>query len=201
MISPIKRLAVLASGSGTNAQNIMETALGLNELEVALLITDNPQAKAIERAEKFNVPSFVIEKRGRREEHEEAILKMLTDFRVDWILLAGYMRILSQEFLSEWYDSKLGINRVVNIHPSLLPDYPGLNSYERAFADGVKKYGCSLHFVDSGIDTGEIIEQLSLTRIKTDSIEQFKQKGMALEYVVYSKFLKDLAGGKYEECC
>ncbi|EQC51623.1 formyltransferase family protein, partial [Bacteriovorax sp. DB6_IX] len=129
------RFAIFASGNGSNAQNIIEYLRGSRSLEVSIVITDNPDAYVIQRCLHLGVDYKVIpfSKEKGKAIHESEIIEVLKTYHVKWILLAGYMRILSSQFLSLFHDGSLSEARVVNIHPSLLPQYPGLNSYERAF--------------------------------------------------------------------
>lgn len=186
------RFAIFASGNGSNAQNIIEYLRGSYSLEVAIVIIDNPDAYVIQRCLHLGVDYKVIpfSKEKGKAIHESEIIEVLKTYHVKWILLAGYMRILSSQFLSSFHDGSLSEARVVNIHPSLLPLYPGLNSYERAFEDKVTEAGVTIHFVDSGIDTGNIILQRKFRTEGLNNIEDFKKTGFENEFLAYREFLE-----------
>lgn len=198
------KIAIMASGSGTNAENIMEYAKDHSSLEVACIITDKFDAGVIDRAKNFDVPVVVIplqkgderDKSFHRMMQEIEIIKVLRMYDVEWICLAGYMRILSKQFLNHFYDQDLDRARVINVHPSLLPDFPGINSYKRAFEAEVDKGGVTIHFVDEGMDTGSHIVQKSFPRDKGDDLDSFVKKGMELEYKMYREVLGRLTENK-----
>jgi phosphoribosylglycinamide formyltransferase-1 len=169
------------------------------DIDIALVLTDQPKAGVIERAKKFGTPCEVIAKPkgASKEDHEKAILDTLALNGVEWIFLAGYMRILSPAFLRKFYDDKLGVNRVVNIHPSLLPAFPGTDSYLQAYNTGVKIAGVTLHFVDESIDGGPIILQRSFDRDENEEFDEFRARGMRLEYEIYAEFLCHLIAGTW----
>lgn len=194
----IVRGAVFASGNGTNAENILRHAEKYPGLQVMLILTDQPYAGVIERAKKFTTSCEVVPRKQGMDKaaHEAAILETLKKHNVDWIFLAGYMRILSPEFLRNFHDEKLGVNRVVNIHPSLLPAFPGADSYLQAYNAGVKIAGVTLHFVDEGVDTGPIILQRAFEREEEESFDAFRARGMQLEYEIYAEFLQHLTEGE-----
>ncbi|MEZ0261437.1 MAG: phosphoribosylglycinamide formyltransferase [Alphaproteobacteria bacterium] len=197
--SPI-RAAVFASGNGTNAENILTHCKKLDGIEAILVLTDQPYAGVIERAKKFGTECEVVQRKQgiSKEDHEKAITDVLKKHKVDWIFLAGYMRILSPDFVKGFHDEALGINRIVNIHPSLLPAFPGTDSYLQAFNAGVKISGVTLHFVDDGVDTGPIILQRAFERAEDEEpFEKFRARGMALEYEIYAEFLKHLIDGTW----
>lgn len=191
--------AVFASGSGTNAENILRHCKELTGIDALLVLTDQPYAGVIERAKKFDTPCEVVmrQKGMEKEQHEKAILDVLSTRGIDWIFLAGYMRILSPEFLKSFHDEKLGVNRVVNIHPSLLPAFPGMDSYLQAYNAGVKISGVTLHFVDEGVDSGPIILQRAFEREENEEFDSFRARGMKLEYEIYAEFLKHLIDGTW----
>ena len=196
---PVIRAAVFASGSGTNAENILRHCKELDGIEAIMVLTDQPYAGVIERAKKFGITCEIVPRaKGMdKDAHEKAILDVLKKDQVDWIFLAGYMRILSPEFLKTFRDEKLGVNRVVNIHPSLLPAFPGMDSYLQAFNAGVKIAGVTLHFVDEGVDSGPIILQRAFERDENEEFDNFRKRGMELEYEIYAEFLKHLIGGTW----
>jgi len=147
------RLAVFASGRGTNLEALLEAFPQGHPLgEVVLVVSDNPEAFALERAKRRGVEAQVLPWRGRRA-FEEGALALLAERGVDAVLLAGFMRLLSPRFVVPWY------GRLLNLHPSLLPDYPGLRVHERVLAAGERETGSTVHFVDQGMDTGPILLQ------------------------------------------
>ncbi len=193
MILESIKIAVLASGNGTNAQNIFRVAKGKG-INIQSLVCDCPGARVIGRAKTFQVPVHLIPFDGSRISHEKEIMNIVEG--VDWIFLAGYMRILSSEFVGAFFDKELGHSRIVNVHPSLLPKYPGLNSYKRAFDAGDFDYGVTLHFVDDGVDSGKIIDQIKLVRQEGDDLDEFIERGMKAEYQLYENFMLELVQGE-----
>lgn len=155
-----------------------------DRLQIACLICDKPGAGVIKRAETAGIPAHVIPKTGTKAAHETEILAVLSDYKIDWILLAGYMRILGHDLLSAFYDPVLGENRVINIHPSLLPAFRGKDAYERSFDSG-QNSGITIHFVNDQIDEGRIILQAGFPRKAEDRFEDFQKRGMELEYQLY----------------
>ena len=189
--------AVFASGNGSNAENILRFAQNSGgRLSIPLLICDKEGAGVLARAEKLGVPRAVIpvEGKGReaRRAQEDKILALLAKQGIKWAFLAGYMQIISPEFLKFFADETLGVNRVVNIHPSLLPQFPGKDGYGDAWNAGVKKSGVTLHYVDEGVDTGPVIAQKTFDRRDDDTLETFRARGMELEYQIYTEFLASL---------
>ena len=150
------RLAVFASGNGSNFQAIVDAVqMGHLHAEVALLVCDKPQAKVVERARQAGVPVFVFQAKlyARREDYELQILQRLEECGVELIVLAGYMRLITNVLVEPWY------GRMINIHPALLPAFPGVNGIGQALQYGVKVTGVTVHFVDGGMDSGPIIAQ------------------------------------------
>lgn len=168
---------ILVSGAGTNARALMERARQKPDLiEVKALISDREGAGALKIAEEFGVPAHVIPS-----SEESRLLDLLAETGAHWACLAGYKRLVSQAFLDFFSAGGGGFARVLNVHPSLLPAYPGLRGYERAFKDGVKVSGVTVHLVDSGLDTGLAVLQESFTREEGDTLESFEAKGRAIE--------------------
>ena len=165
---------------------------------MACLVADDPRALVLERAKEWNLPYYCIESRGMdRKGHEEKVVQVLQSHHVDWVFLAGYKRILSGYFLSHFIEAEGKHSRVVNIHPSLLPEFPGLNAYERAFEAGKNFSGVTVHFVDEGVDTGAIICQDHFPRKAEDTLEDFIERGLELEYRLYRRALQLIIDGKY----
>lgn len=194
--------AIFASGGGTNAANIMEYAADIpHDLRITRLVCDMPGAGVIEKAESRGVPVSVVpfERDGfdsvadAKRDHEARIMAALEDDRPDWIFLAGFMRILSPDFIA-----RFGAGRIVNIHPSLLPDFPGRDGYGDAFAAGVDESGVTVHFVDEGVDTGPVIVQKRFPRKPGDTLETFRKRGMELEYKAYREAIDMILRGEAE---
>jgi phosphoribosylglycinamide formyltransferase-1 len=151
------RVGVLASGEGTNLQALLDTVHG-REVEVVAVASDQPAARALERAHAAGVPSrvFVRSEFGARAERDAAIADWLVAERVELVVLAGYMALLDAGFVARFPD------RILNVHPALLPAFPGVRSVERAVEHGVKVFGVTVHLVDDGVDTGPIVLQRAL---------------------------------------
>ena len=195
------RGAILASGRGSNAANLVDFSQENScqgRLRIVCLVADNAQALVLERAKGWSLPSYCVPREGLdRKHHEEKILKILQSHDVGWVFLAGYKRILSGYFLSHFVGAEGKCSRVINVHPSLLPDFPGLNAYERAFEAGKNFSGVTVHFVDEGVDTGSIICQERFSRKEDDTLEGFIERGLALEYRLYREAIQKIIDGKY----
>jgi len=193
------RAAVFASGTGTNAENIIRSCQMLDGIDIALVVTNNPGAGVIARAENHSIPCAIIPRpqglppRDAKAAQEKEILAALAAAQIDWLLLAGFMQLFSADFLRHFYDAARGHNRVVNIHPSLLPDFAGKDSYHRAYDAGIKTHGVTLHYVDDGMDTGPVIAQASYARTADMDFAAFCAAGQQLEYKLYADFLRKLA--------
>ncbi|NPV79809.1 MAG: phosphoribosylglycinamide formyltransferase [Firmicutes bacterium] len=187
------RLGVLVSGRGSNLVAIMD-AIDRGELQaqVAIVISDKKQAPAIDRARERGVEAIVISPRDfpSREEHEKAILSALLARDVDLVILAGYMRILSKEFVSRFPQ------RILNIHPALLPAFPGINAQAQALNYGVKVSGCTVHFVDEGVDSGPIILQECCEVLEDDTPETLSARILQHEHAIYSKAIQLVIEGR-----
>ena len=193
------RGAILASGRGSNAANLIDFSSQEPRLSIVCLVTDNPGAQVLERAKNGNVPGYCISRKGMgRSEHERNILDKLESHKAEWVFLAGYMRILSGDFLRAFLAPHGKYSKVINIHPSLLPDLPGLNAYQRAFEEGRDFSGVTVHFVDEGVDTGRIICQERFKREESDTLEDFTQRGLALEHRLYRKAVQLILKGQHE---
>ena len=195
-------LAILASGSGTNALNLLSVARNLDGIKIVLLIVDQSKSPLLNIAKErypelpvmlIEEPSveFIQDSKGRKLHHEKAILKELQQHHVDWIFLAGYMRLLGETLLGAFTAN--GQSKIVNIHPSLLPAYPGLHAYERAFQANDVKAGVTIHLVDEGVDTGSILAQESFERKPSDTLKDFVERGKTLEWNLYAQILKELS--------
>jgi phosphoribosylglycinamide formyltransferase-1 len=173
------RLAVFASGNGSNFQAIVDAVQdGRLHAEVALLVCDKPQAKVVERARQAGVPVFVFEAKqyARREDYEAEIVRRLEECDVELIVLAGYMRLITSVLVEPWY------GRMINIHPALLPAFPGVNGIGQALEYGVKVTGVTVHFVDGGMDSGPIIAQTAVVVRDDDTAESLAVRMHAAEH-------------------
>lgn len=180
---------VLASGAGTNCAVLLEHARKFPQLlQAKAVISDRSGAPALDVAAKLGVETFVV---GHRE--EGPMVALLRKLQPRWACLAGYKRLVGNGFLEFFGDE--GFSRVLNVHPSLLPAYPGLNGYERAFKDGVKVSGVTVHLVDSGLDTGLPVLQESFERLEDDSLSSFMERGREIEHRLFPRALELAAGG------
>ena len=150
------RVGVLASGTGTNLQAILDRVHGHHGVEVVAVASDKPNAPALERAEYAGVPTGTFPMSGERADRDRAIADFLAGNETELVVLAGYMALLTPGFLQRFP------GRVINVHPALLPAFPGLRAIEQALDYGVKVFGVTVHFVDEGVDTGPIIAQRAL---------------------------------------
>ena len=180
------RLAVFASGSGSNFEAVAE-ALVESRHEIACLICDRADAYAFRRAEKFGIKSYHVTYKGReRSEAEKEIASILEKEGVDLIALAGFMRLLTPGLIDRYQ------GRIINIHPSLLPKYPGTHGIEESFKSTDSELGITIHRVDYGLDTGPVIMQKSFTRRGDESLEEIESMIHRLEHRNYPAVLLDL---------
>ncbi|PSL47042.1 formyltetrahydrofolate-dependent phosphoribosylglycinamide formyltransferase [Salsuginibacillus halophilus] len=178
------RFAILASGSGSNAEALMKAAeAGIIPAEAALVVTDKPNAGVCERAARYGVPvaAFQPKTYETKAAFEEAVVHELKQRDVDWLFLAGYMRIAGEVLLTAYP------GRMVNIHPSLLPAFPGKDAIGQAVAHGVKVSGATVHFVDAGIDTGPIIAQTPVPIDEGDTLTDVTARIQQAEHELYPK--------------
>ncbi|SKA06516.1 phosphoribosylglycinamide formyltransferase-1 [Pilibacter termitis] len=181
------RFAVFASGSGTNFEKIAQ-AVQQSKItgELAFLFCDKKNAFALKRAEKLGVPSiaFSIKEFENKKEYEREILRLLEKEQVDFIVLAGYMKIIGETLLHAFPQ------KILNIHPAYLPEFPGANGILDAWNEGVAQSGVTVHFVDEGIDTGQIIEQVRVPIMENDTIETFEERIHQAEYKLYPRVIQ-----------
>ncbi len=192
-ISKIINIAVLASGRGTNLQSIIDKiGSGYLNAKVAIVISDKQDAFALERAKKHKITTLFLDpkKATSREEYDKMVVKQLEKYKVDVVVLAGFMRLLSKYFVNAYR------NKLINIHPTLLPSFPGIHGYEDAWQYGVKISGCTVHFVDEGCDTGPIILQKFNPIKDDDTFESFKERGLKIEHEALPEALKLFCEGK-----
>jgi phosphoribosylglycinamide formyltransferase-1 len=188
------RLAILLSGRGSNFAAIHD-AIAARELdaEIVAVISNRPDAPGIARALELGYQADVINHRAfsNRAAHEEEVLRLLAEANPDFIVLAGYMRLLSANFIDAWR------NRIVNIHPSLLPSFPGVDAQAQAIAHGVKVSGCTVHFVDEGLDAGPIIVQRAVPVLDGDDAASLSARILEQEHGAYVEALQKLSGRRY----
>ena len=161
--------------------------------EIALVVSDQANAAGLQRADERGMKTVTIERDGRtREEHDRAIVAALQEHQVELVCLAGYMRLLSDYFIAAFR------NRILNIHPSLLPAFPGLNVHARVLEHGVKWGGCTVHFVDESLDGGPIIAQQIVPVCDDDTEETLAARVLEQEHQLYTEALALIVSGKYE---
>jgi phosphoribosylglycinamide formyltransferase 1 len=185
------RVAVLASGTGSNLQAILDQLHGRGAVEVVAVASDKPDAPALERAARAGVETAVFERGsyGDREARDLAIAAWLDEREVELVVLAGYMQLLSGCFLERF------AQRVINVHPALLPSFPGLAAVEQAIEHGVRVTGVTVHFVDEGVDTGPIIMQRPIELNYTRPIEQVEAEIHRVEHELLPRAIELLAAG------
>lgn len=191
------RLGVLASGRGTDLQSLLDARTeGRIASGVAVVVSDSPQAAALDRARKAGVPAEAVvrdvrlEPPARRPHHEELIAKVLDHHRVDLVVLAGYMRLVSREFVRRYP------NRIVNIHPALLPAFPGLHAQKQALEWGSRVAGCTTHFVDAQTDHGPILLQAAVAVDPDDTEDSLSRRILAVEHQVLPRTIHLIEQGR-----
>lgn len=186
-------IAVFASGKGTNFQAIAEAVhKGFIKARLSLLVCDTPGAPVVQKAQRAQVPVFLIERKSfsSLKEFENRIIKALWQEKIDLIVLAGFMRILSPAFVAQFK------GRMLNIHPSLLPSFKGTRGIQEAFRYGVKVTGVTVHFVDEHVDHGPIILQSPLPLAANETLASLERKIHALEHTLYPQAVKLFTEGK-----
>ena len=181
-------LAVFASGNGSNFENIVQALLSgkITEATCKLLVVDKEHAYACERAKKLNIPYLYVNPKAypNKAEYQTIILTKLREYEIDLIVLAGYMRFIGEVLLQAFP------YRIMNLHPAYLPQFPGAHSIQDAFEAKVSYTGVTVHYVDEGVDTGEIIYQEKLTIDPTWSLETLEEHVHALEYELFPKAIQ-----------
>jgi len=188
------RLAILLSGRGSNFQAIHQAIVDDRlEAEIVCVISNRPDAPGLARARESGLEAHAIDHRSysTRAAHEEAVLRVLADARPDFICLAGYMRLLTPAFIAAYP------HRIVNIHPSLLPAFPGIDAQAQAVQYGVKVSGCTVHFVDENLDAGPILVQRAVQVRDDDTPESLAMRILEEEHVAYVEALVKLSRGGY----
>jgi phosphoribosylglycinamide formyltransferase 1 len=189
------KLAILISGRGSNMIALADAASAgrIPGAEIALVISDRADAGGLQLAAEHHLPTLIIERhRHTRSEHEQEILKALAKYNIELICLAGFMRLLSPEFIAIYQ------GRILNIHPSLLPAFPGLEAQRQAIEHGVKWSGCTVHFVDETLDGGPIIVQRIVSVRNNDTVETLAARILVEEHQAYAEAIAIVAGGAYK---
>jgi phosphoribosylglycinamide formyltransferase-1 len=192
---PPRNLGILLSGRGSNFEAIAANIAAdrIPGARIAVVISNKADAGGLEAARRLGLPALAIPSKGRlREEHDREVVGALRDHRVDLICLAGYMRLLSPWFVQQFP------KQILNIHPSLLPAFPGLEAQEQAFAYGVKVSGCTVHFVDEELDHGAIIVQKTVPVLDTDDEHTLAARILEQEHSAYSEAIRMVVAGKSE---
>ncbi|HMH44812.1 MAG TPA: phosphoribosylglycinamide formyltransferase [Pyrinomonadaceae bacterium] len=177
-----KRIAILISGRGSNMVALADAVRGgtIPNAEVAIVISDKRDAAGLESASKRGIETLVIERGARtRQEHDREIVSALAARQIDLVCLAGYMRVLSSEFIDAYR------GRILNIHPSLLPAFPGLDAQQQALENGAKVSGCTVHFVDESLDGGPILRQREVPVLEEDTVESLSARILIEEHKLY----------------
>jgi phosphoribosylglycinamide formyltransferase 1 len=191
----MKNLGILISGRGSNFEAIAKNIASgdISDARIALIISNRADAGGLAIARQLGLTAIVIPSKGKaREEHDREVAAVLEQHKVDLICLAGYMRLLSPWFVKRYP------RRILNIHPSLLPAFPGLEAQEQALAYGVKVTGCTVHFVDEELDHGPIIVQRTVPVLDTDDEHTLAARILEQEHIAYSEAIEIVLGGKCE---
>jgi phosphoribosylglycinamide formyltransferase-1 len=191
----MKNLGILLSGRGSNFVAIADSiAAGrIPDARIAVVISNRSDAPGLETARQRGIDTLAISSNGKpREEHDREVVAALLKSKVDLVCLAGYMRLLSPWFVQQFP------RKILNIHPSLLPAFPGLEAQEQAFAYGVKVSGCTVHFVDEELDHGAIIVQKTVTVLDTDDEQSLAARILEQEHIAYSEAIRIVLEGKFE---
>jgi phosphoribosylglycinamide formyltransferase-1 len=190
----MKHLGILLSGRGSNFEAIAKNVASgeIRDAQITAVISNRQDAAGLETARRFGLNAIAIPSKGKqREEHDREVVAALHQHKVDLVCLAGYMRLLSPWFVQQFP------RRILNVHPSLLPAFPGLEAQEQAFAYGVKVTGCTVHFVDEELDHGPIIVQKAIPVLDTDDEHTVAARILEQEHIAYSEAINIVLGGKY----
>jgi len=191
----MKNLGILLSGRGSNFEAIARNVAAgkIPGARIAVVISNRADAGGLEIARKFGLTSLVIPSKGKeRKDHDREVVTALQEHKVDLVCMAGYMRLLSPWFVRQFP------GRILNIHPSLLPAFPGLEAQQQAFAYGVKVSGCTVHFVDEELDHGPIIVQRAIPVLDTDDEHTLAARILEQEHIAYTDAINIVLEGKYE---
>jgi phosphoribosylglycinamide formyltransferase-1 len=191
----MNNLGILLSGRGSNFEAIAKNVAAgkVPDARIAVVISNKSDAGGLQVAKQFDLPTLVIPSKGKqREDHDREVVAALRQHKVDLVCLAGYMRLLSPWFVQQFP------HRILNIHPSLLPAFPGLEAQQQAFAYGVKVAGCTVHFVDEELDHGAIIVQKTVPVRDEDDEHTLAARILEQEHIAYSEAIQLVLSGKYE---
>src|ERR1700674_2046277 len=191
----MKNLGILLSGRGSNFEAIAQNVAAgkIPNARVSIVISNQPDAGGLEVAKRMGLEALVVPSKGKpREAHDREVVAALQQHKVDLVCLAGYMRLLSPWFVQQFP------RRILNIHPSLLPAFPGLEAQEQAFTYGVKVTGCTVHFVDEELDHGPIIVQKAVPVLDTDNEHSLAARILEQEHIAYSEAINIVLEGKFE---
>jgi len=191
----MKNLGILLSGRGSNFEAIAAnvSAGRIPDAQIVVVISNKPDAGGLETARRLGLTTLVIPSKGKeREAHDYEVVAALNKHKVDLVCLAGYMRLLSPWFVQQFP------HRILNIHPSLLPAFPGLEAQEQAYAYGVRVAGCTVHFVDEELDHGAIIVQKAIPVLDSDDEHTLSARILEQEHIAYSEAINIVLSGKYE---
>jgi len=182
---------VLISGSGSNLQSLIDESKNIN-LEISCVISNNPDAYGLERAKKANIETKILDHNefSSRESYDESLKEIIEKFNPEVIILAGFMRILTANFVNHF------LGKVLNIHPSLLPKYPGLHTHQRAIDAGDKAHGVSVHFVTTELDGGPIIAQKKIEVYLDDDADSLSKRLLKEEHIIYPRVVQWFAQGR-----
>jgi phosphoribosylglycinamide formyltransferase-1 len=189
-----KRIGVLLSGRGSNFEALADSVVAgrIPNAQIAIVISNQPDALGLKKADARGIPARTIPSKGlQREIYDRQVVSVLQEYRVDLICLAGYMRLLSPYFVAAFPQ------KILNIHPSLLPSFPGLESQKQALDHGVKFAGCTVHFVDENLDAGPIILQAVVPVLDADDEQALSQRILKEEHRIYSEAVRLVLEGKY----
>jgi phosphoribosylglycinamide formyltransferase-1 len=191
----MKNLGILLSGRGSNFEAIARNVASgqIPDARIVVVISNRPDARGLETARGLGIPSLIILSKDKdRAEHDREVVAALQKHKVDLVCLAGYMRLLSPWFVQQFP------RRILNIHPSLLPAFPGLEAQEQAFVYGVKITGCTVHFVDEELDHGPIILQRTVSVLDNDDEHSLSARILEQEHIAYSEAINIVLDGKFE---
>ena len=191
----MKNLGILLSGRGSNFEAIAKNVASgkIPNARIAIVISNRPDAGGIETARRLGLTTLVLTSKGKdREQHDREVVAALKEHQVDLVCLAGYMRLLSPWFVRQFP------HRILNIHPSLLPAFPGLEAQEQAFAYGARISGCTVHFVDEELDHGPIIVQKAVSVLDTDDEHSLAARILEQEHIAYTEAINIVLEGKIE---
>lgn len=195
MNSQVKKIGILLSGRGSNFEAIARSVVNgaIKNAEIAVVVSNKADAGGLDVARAFGIPAMVIPSKGKdRVSHDREVVSILRARHVDLVCLAGYMRLLSPWFVQQFPQ------RILNIHPSLLPAFPGVEAQQQAFAYGVKVTGCTVHFVDEELDHGPIVLQKAISVHDEDDEQTLSARILEQEHIAYSEAIQMVVDGDFE---